>query len=176
MTKIKTNSDIKQFLIFRCSDNHNSFGLRGYWLMNVDNGEVWEVGRTISFNDWQNWSVINVKMSPDGTPNWAEMNCELPTKQETMPEVVRQAVLKEAEQHNSKSKKLKPTVTITKQLLNDLLQLSFARGWDYAEMALKTTLSPACVKSLSVTAKEKFASFITKYTKYISKNLKEDKT
>ena len=66
--------------------------------MDVETGEVWEIGRTICY-EWQNWSVIEVKMLPDGTPNWAEMNCELPTKQKTMPKKVRQAVLKEAKQH-----------------------------------------------------------------------------
>lgn len=68
---------VKVFKVFRISDNTNSFGLTGHWLMARD-GETWEVAR---YQRWQMGEQIPAWLDPvTGEPDWARLSCEIPER------------------------------------------------------------------------------------------------
>ena len=72
---------IRFYRVFRISENTNSFGLRGVWLMRR-NGETWEVGIShLQMRRIKKGSILKVAQvhAQDRPPNWSEWG-EIPRR------------------------------------------------------------------------------------------------
>ena len=81
MTATKTTKIYRKFRVFRRSNNLNSFGLRGLWVMDRD-GNCWEVAAN-HLNDKQLGEYYTLEIDGRGSPTFA--NLELPRQKPKAP-------------------------------------------------------------------------------------------
>lgn len=74
------------YKVFRRSENANSFGLFGLWLVN-EFGDVWEVGAN-SLNAKKVGEIYGVNVDDHGNPDWAGKGFEIPERKPQMPREV----------------------------------------------------------------------------------------
>lgn len=82
----------KSFKVASISSNPNSFGLHGH-IMVAEDGESWQVGRTVSGSypaSWQKGQVVEVPLKDDPirhitAPAWDEIHCEIPERMPDAP-------------------------------------------------------------------------------------------
>lgn len=78
----------KTFRVASVSENTNSFGLTGMYLM-TRSGETWEVGAN-HLNVKMQGAMVMVSCSEDGLPDWVSKGYEIPHRlpQDAPPKVV----------------------------------------------------------------------------------------
>ncbi len=68
----------KTFRVASVSENANSFGLTGMYLMDK-NGETWQVGAN-HLNVEKKGTDVSVNCSAEGYPDWASKGYEIPER------------------------------------------------------------------------------------------------
>jgi hypothetical protein len=83
------------YKVFRRSENTNSFGLYGMWLVGIF-GDAWEVAAN-NLNAKPIGEVIGVNVDDHGNPDWASKGFEIPELKAQMPKEVFDEVWPDAE-------------------------------------------------------------------------------